>query len=169
MGLRPSYRDGTVKEQEGQGRETAWEETTCTEVIYCRGHRNVTARHPTTLEITTEDRLTPRGDCIIAIGAGRGLPGLSAHFHSLLARDDAELVTLLSCGGLEVFIRSSGSGAMTLDHPSDLVWRKSSYVCGRTVGIRSDTAACNLPREMIDRLKEGKDLAVVMTVTVPTA
>jgi hypothetical protein len=158
-----------VKGQEAPGRETAREGTTCTEVIYCRGHRNVTARHPTTLEITTEDRLTPQGDCIIGIGAGRGLPGLSAHFRSLLAGDDAELVTLLLCGGLEVTIHSYGSGAMTLDHPSDLVWRKSSYVCGRTVGIRSDIASSDLPREMIDLLKEGKDLAVVMTVTVPTA
>lgn len=157
-----------MKGQEAQGRETAREGTTCTEVIYCRGHRNVTARHPTTLEITTEDRLTPQGDCIIGIGAGRGLPGLSAHFRSLLAGDDAELVTLLLCGGLEVTIHSYGSGAMTLDHPSDLVWRKSSYVCGRTVGIRSDIASSDLPREMIDLLKEGKDLAVVMTVTVPT-
>lgn len=156
-----------MKGQEGQWQETAGEETTCTEVIYCRGHRNVTARHPTTFEITAEDWLTPEGDCIIGIGAGIGLTGLSAHFRSLLARDDAELVTLLSCGGLEISIRSSGSGAMTLDHPSDLVWRKSTYVCGRTVGIRSDTAACDLPREMIDRLKEGRDLAVVMTVTVP--
>lgn len=158
-----------MKGQEAQGRETAREGTTCTEVIYCRGHRNVTARHPTTLEITTEDRLTPQGDCIIGIGAGRGLSGLSAHFRSLLAGDDAELVTLLLCGGLEVTIHSYGSGAMTLDHPSDLVWRKSSYVCGRTVGIRSDIASSDLPREMIDLLKEGKDLAVVMTVTVPTA
>jgi hypothetical protein len=158
-----------VKGQEARGRETAREGTTCTEVIYCRGHRNVTARHPTTLEITTEDRLTPQGDCIIGIGAGRGLSGLSAHFRSLLAGDDAELVTLLLCGGLEVTIHSYGSGAMTLDHPSDLVWRKSSYVCGRTVGIRSDIASSDLPREMIDLLKEGKDLAVVMTVTVPTA
>lgn len=158
-----------MKGQEARGRETAREGTTCTEVIYCRGHRNVTARHPTTLEITTEDRLTPQGDCIIGIGAGRGLPGLSAHFRSLLAGDDAELVTLLLCGGLEVTIHSYGSGAMTLDHPSDLVWRKSSYVCGRTVGIRSDIASSDLPREMIDLLKEGKDLAVVMTVTVPTA
>ncbi|NTV00850.1 MAG: DUF371 domain-containing protein [Methanoregulaceae archaeon] len=141
---------------------------TCTEVIYCRGHRNVTALHRTTFEITAEDRLTPGGDCIIGIGAGKGLPGLSPHFRSLLARDDAELVTLLSCGGIEVCIRSSGSRAMTLDHSSDLVWRKSSFVCGRTVGIRSDTAACDLPREMIDRLKEGRDLAVVMTVTVPS-
>jgi hypothetical protein len=157
-----------VKGQEARGRETAREGTTCTEVIYCRGHRNVTARHPTTLEITTEDRLTPQGDCIIGIGAGRGLSGLSAHFRSLLAGDDAELVTLLLCGGLEVTIHSYGSGAMTLDHPSDLVWRKSSYVCGRTVGIRSDIASSDLPREMIDLLKEGKDLAVVMTVTVPT-
>lgn len=157
-----------MKGQEGAGTETAGEKTTCTEVIHCRGHRNVTAKHPTTLEITTEDYLTPQGDCIIGIKAGRGLPGLSGNFRSLLARDDAKLVTLLSCGGLEAMIRSSGSGAMTLDHPSDIVWRKSRYVCGRTVGILSDTAACNLPREMIDLLKEGYDLSVQMTVTVPT-
>ncbi len=157
-----------MKGEGAQGQEEATGKKTCTEVIHCQGHRNVTALHQTTLEITTEDHLTSRGDCIIGIKAGRGLPGLSANFRSLLARDDAELVTVLSCGGLEAMIRSSGSREMTLHHPSDLVWRKSSFVCSRTVGIRSDTAACNLPGEMIALLREGCDLTVQMTVTVPT-
>jgi len=157
-----------VKGQEREDRETTRGKTTFTEVIYCRGHQNVTALHPTTLEITTEDRLTSRGDCIVGIAAGTGLLDLSPGFRALLARDDARLVTLLSCGGMEVRVQSCGSSSMTLDHPSDLVWRKSSYVCGRTVGIRSDTAACDLPRKMVDRLREGRDLAVVMTVTGAT-
>jgi hypothetical protein len=129
----------------------------------------VTARHPTTFEITTDDQLSLQGDCIIGIAAGRDLWGLSPGFRALLSRDDAELATLLSCDGLEVMVRSLGSSSMTLDHPTDLVWRKSGYVCGRTVGIRSDTAARDLPWEMIGRLREGKDLVVTMTVTTRTA
>ena len=55
---------------------------------------------------------------------------------------------------------------MTLDHPTDLVWRKSDYVCGRTVGIRSDATARDLPRELIVLLQEGAELVVEMTVRV---
>jgi hypothetical protein len=125
----------------------------------------VTALHPTTFEITTEDQLSIRGDCIIGMAAGRGPHELSTDFRELLSRDGAHLVTLLRCEGHEVRVRSQGSNAMTLDHPSDLVWRTSSFVCGRTVGIRSDTAARDLPRELITLLRQGKDLIVEMTVS----
>jgi hypothetical protein len=136
-----------------------------TVVFRCRGHRNVTALHPTTFEITTEDQLSVRGDCIIGIAAERGLPGISAEFRRILSRDNAHLVTRLKCEDQEVLVQSQGSGAMALDHPSDFVWRKGSFVCSRTVGIRSDTAARDLPRELISLLRQGKDLTVEMTVS----
>ena len=41
------------------------------EVIHARGHENVTAEHASTFEVTTDDYLTPAGDCILAIGADR--------------------------------------------------------------------------------------------------
>jgi hypothetical protein len=143
------------------GRPRLMEET---EIIHCLGHRNVTALHPTTFEITREEHLTLEGDCIIGIRADRSASGLSPGFRNLLSREGTSLVTCLRCEDLAVLVQSSGNHAMTLDHPSDLVWRKSSFVCGRTVGIGSDLAARDLPRELVALLRQGKELTVEMTV-----
>lgn len=51
------------------------------------GHVNVRARHRTTIEITRDDYLTPRGgDCIIGIKADKGLSGISPNLRRLLRR-----------------------------------------------------------------------------------
>ena len=48
-----------------------------TEVIYARGHENIKATHKTTMEITKDPYLTPRGDCIIAVKANKAALDLS--------------------------------------------------------------------------------------------
>jgi hypothetical protein len=135
------------------------------ETIRCRGHPDVISRHSTTFEITKETHLTCKGDCIIAIGADKGASDLSQEFRAALARDDAILVTKLTCGVISVVVTSQGSAGLVLDHPTDMVWRKSRYACGRTVGIGSDQTARTLPRELISCLKKGGELIVEMTVT----
>ncbi len=138
-----------------------------TEIIRCRGHPLVSATHPTTFEITTEHKLTGSGHCIIGVGSDKGAAGLSAEFKRVLCRDDATLQTTLSCGRITVVVRSAGSTAMPLDHPTDLVWRKSSFVCGRTIGIHSDTVAISLPEELVHHLQAGEEMIVTMRATRP--
>ena len=137
------------------------------EIIRCRGHPLVLGTHPTTFEVTCEDHLTENGNCIIGIAADKGCGGLSLEFKTLLARDDAGLLTRLECGGVVAEIRSRGSARMTLDHPADLVWRRSTFVCGRTIGILSDTVAKTLPDDLIHNLVLGKEMLVTLTVTCP--
>jgi hypothetical protein len=43
---------------------------------------------------------------------------------------------------------------MTFDHGSDIVIRKSDFVCSRTLLVRSDKAACDIEREMVELLKD---------------
>jgi hypothetical protein len=138
-----------------------------TEIVRCCGHPLVSASHPTTYEVTTEPGLTRNGHCILAVGADKGAAGLSAGFRHVLCHDAAVLTTILSCQGISVEVRSRGNAAMTLTHPSDLVWRKSQFVCGRTVGICSDRVAATLPRDLVRYLREGKDLVVTMTARRP--
>lgn len=135
-------------------------------VIRCSGHPLVRALHRTTLEITRDQDLSPQGDCIIAVGADLGARDLPGAFRDLLCRDDAHLHALLTCGTMQVEVRGRGSSAMTLDHPTDLVWRRSRYVCGRTVAIESDTTARTLPREFVTVLQQSHPVEVVLTVTV---
>jgi len=137
------------------------------ETIRCRGHPLVLGTHPTTFEVTREEHLTENGNCIVGVGADKGCVGLSKEFKECLAHDDAVLVTRLLAGGVEAVIRSRGADGLLLDHPTDMVWRRSTFTCGRTIGICSDQVAATLPRALIDALKSGAEMTVTLTVTRP--
>ncbi len=137
------------------------------ELVHCMGHPNISALHPTTFEITRDMKLTPAGDCVIGVNADRGAIDLSSSFRSLLAREGSTIVTRLCCGDLCVEVRAEGSPELTLDHPRDLVWRKSNFTCGRTIGIHADYTASTLPRELIERLSAGEEMQVELIVECP--
>jgi hypothetical protein len=137
------------------------------EIVQCRGHPLILGTHPTTFEVTCEDHLTKNGNCIIGIAADKGCAGLSPAFKAVLAHDDAILVTCLACDGTMTEIQSRGSSQLLLNHPTDIVWRKSPFVCGRTIGIRSDRAALTLPRELIEALAREEEMIVTLTATRP--
>jgi hypothetical protein len=136
------------------------------ERITCRGHPLVRATHPTTFEVTAEDHLTRQGDCIIGVQADRGAGGLSPEFKRVLADDRAVLLTRLTAGGFSAEVHGRGSSRMTFEHPADLVWRRSSFVCGRTVAIHCDHTAATLPRDLVRALREGSELEVEMVAVV---
>jgi hypothetical protein len=138
--------------------------TVICETIQARGHPLVSATHRTTFEITKEQHLTTAGDCIIAISADKGLPELSNEFKDALAHDNAVLYTSLCCEEYEVVIKSAGSMKMPLTHPTDLVWRRSTFVCERTIGIQADTTAALLPRDLISALKNEARIAIYLEV-----
>lgn len=137
------------------------------EELYCSGHPHITARHKTTFEITCHTDLTLQGDCIIGVSADKGAYDLSDAFCNLLRDNSAVLTTRLSAGGIICEIRSRGSDQITLDHPTDLVWRRSNYVCGRTIGIQSDYVARTIPRDLIRALQSGLDMHVLLIAHKP--
>jgi hypothetical protein len=137
------------------------------ETIVCKGDPFVLGSHPTTFEVTRENHLTKNGNCIIGIAADKGCKGLSAEFKRVLCHDDTVLVTRLSCEGVTVEVKSRGSSGLTLHHLTDLVWRRSTFICGRTIGIRSDYVAATLPEALVANLVAGKDMIVMMTATRP--
>lgn len=134
------------------------------ETIHCRGHVNVLGNHKSTFEITKEPELSPKGDCIIGVAADKGAADLSPEFKAALQKDGAELETKLICGGLEYTVISKGGAGLALTHPEDLVWRKSDFTCPRTIGTGADAAARDLPRELMEHLKKGEELTVILTV-----
>jgi len=136
------------------------------ESVVCRGHPNVSGSHRTTFEVTREAHLSPSGHCIIGVCADKGAADLSEEFRHALADRHTVLYTTLTAEECSVCVRSCGHASMTLDHPADLVWRKSGFVCGRTVGIFSDRAAATLPRDLIAVLQEGAELAVEMVAVI---
>ena len=61
-------------------------------------------------------------------------------------------------------IKGYGHPELTLDHPTDIVCRKSEFKCSRTLMIKADKAAIDLKKELIEDLKKGKDLKIEITV-----
>jgi len=133
------------------------------EVVRARGHPNVRATHPITLEITRETHLTPRGDCIIAVGADKGARDLSEAFKRAARREGARIIITIEVPskGLRATVEARGHPALSFEHPTDIVVRKSDYVCGRTVAIKADKAARDLPRELIEALRDPRAQVLV--------
>ena len=137
------------------------------EIIGCQGHPLVLGTHPTTFEVTRAGHLTKKGNCIIGISADKSCDRLSAEFKRVLTHDDAVLITRLSCDGKTAEVKSHGSSQFTLDHPTDMVWRRSSFVCGRTIGIMSDPVAATLPDGLLANLVAGKEMIIILTAMRP--
>jgi len=124
-------------------------------VIFARGHENIQATHRTTLEITKELALTKRGDCIIAVGATKGAADLPLGFKEAARSEGAQMTITIEAGELREVVRARGSPRLLFTHPTDLVVRKSNYVCGRTLAIRADKAASDLSRKLIKKIRNS--------------
>jgi len=135
------------------------------ETIHAQGHRNVTARHKTTLEFTKDEHLTPRGDCIIAIKSDRGLQEFSEEFKSAMRDDNAELEITIDCGGLIERVKARGDSNLILTHPMDMVIRKGDFICDRTIGVKANKVAIDLDRNLIERLKQGNEIIIQFKIT----
>jgi len=130
--------------------------------IFAHGHENITAKHKTTLEITKDREITPRGDCIIGVNADKSLLDLPEELKLLLKKGlTFEIEISLPDYGLRDFLVGKGNEGLTLNHPTDIVIRKSNYVCPRTLLISSTKAARDLNKEIVEMLKDRKTEVVV--------
>ena len=126
-------------------------------VIKAKGHKNISATHKTTLEITKVNYLTPTGHCIIGIGADKSMIDFSEDFKEKL-RNAKKIIVEIEVEGLKEVIIGEGHEDLILNHPTDIVIRKSNYICPRTLMINANKSAKDINREIVKKLKEGKEL-----------
>ena len=131
------------------------------------GHENIRATNRTTFEFTKENHLTPRGDCIITVNTSKGARDLSPEFKSLAQSSSVEIKMRIRVGALEFLVVGAGDPGLEFTHSKDLVGRKSNYLCGRTLMIGSDKAACDFPREFVNALRNPEQRAEI-TLTAET-
>jgi hypothetical protein len=123
----------------------------------------------TTFEITKDTHVTKRGDCIIAVDADRAGADLSPEFKNALQSDSARLTITIEADTEKEIVNASGHPQLTLTHPTDLVVRKSNYVCNRTVAIHADKAAKDFSKTLVKRLQNPKQIVIItLTVATPT-
>ncbi len=104
--------------------------------------------------ITKDLYVSKSGDCIVAVAADKAVADLSIKFKEALIKPDAKLSITIEVSGVKEEIHASGSPKLCLCHATDMVIRKSSYACTRTLAISADKSSLDLSRALIEKLKD---------------
>ena len=128
--------------------------------IKAKGHENVLSLHKSTFEITKDKDLSLSGDCIIGLDIDKSMEDFPEEFKEKLANDDTKVIVELRTPNASDTIEGYGHHDLTLSHPTDIVCRKSTFVCSRTLMIKSNKAAIDLNRDLIKDLANGESMDV---------
>ena len=128
--------------------------------IMAKGHENVLSLHKSTFEITKDKDLSLAGDCIIGLDIDKSMEDFPDEFKEKLANDDTKVIVELKTPNASDTIEGYGHHDLTLSHPTDIVCRKSTFVCSRTLMIKSNKAAIDLNRDLIKELANGESMEV---------
>ena len=126
-----------------------------TDEIKFKGHPNVLATHPRTIEITKDNYLTKEGDCIVGINANKACNDINPKLRSLITQDNIPIKFEIIVGNLSFEIIGRGNSKLTLSNAHDLVIRTSNYISTRTVSINCNKAAIHIPRDIIMLLQDS--------------
>ncbi|MFB6223824.1 MAG: DUF371 domain-containing protein [Haloarcula sp.] len=137
---------------------------TLEEVIHARGHENVTGEHASTLEVTSDDFLTPAGDCILGIEADRVPAEFDDDFVTACQDADATITATIEAGDHSVTVTGAGHPDLTFEGNRSHVLRTSDYVDDRTVMVNADAAAGDVDRGLIETLADGSDATLTLSV-----
>jgi hypothetical protein len=132
--------------------------------LHARGHEHVTAAHGSTFELTSDDWLTPAGDCILAVEADAVPTGFPEPFVAACRSASATVTVELRAGGHTETVTARGHPELTFDSDRSAVVRTSEHVDDRTVAVGADAAAADLDRELVAALAAGADLEAVLRV-----
>jgi hypothetical protein len=155
------------------GESTADEDAagdTLVEVVRAVGHEHVSADHASTFELTTDDWLTPAGDCIVGVEADRTPRDFAPAFREACRDSNATIeATLVVEAGEREFsetITGRGDPDLTLLDDRSMVGRTSDYTDDeRTILVDGDGAAADLDRDLVAALANGADLTLRLRVT----
>jgi len=119
------------------------------------GHPNVQSLHGKTVEITRDEHLSLRGDCIIGVRASKGCASLDEKIQRRLKQSDSVVKMEIMVGSESFAITGFGDDRLTLKNTHEIVIRKTRFVCPRTMSVRCDKASSDLPRRIVRLLQDS--------------
>jgi len=128
---------------------------TIIEKIYAWGHTNILCTHRTTIEITKGKNLTKKGDCVLAVNASKACFDLTPDLKNLIKKGKMFKVKL-KVDEVQDFFYGFGNNKLKMLDKTDMVFRKSVFICDRTVLINCSKSSKELSRKLIDKLKHPK-------------
>ncbi|MDG5778008.1 DUF371 domain-containing protein [Haloarculaceae archaeon H-GB2-1] len=134
------------------------------EVVHAHGHEHVSAEHASTLEFTSDDYLTPAGDCILGIEADRVPADFDEDFVAACRDHGATIVATIAVGERSQTIEGRGHPDLSFENERSHVIRTSDYVDDRTVMVGADAAAGDVDRSLVDALAAGAEATLTLRV-----
>jgi hypothetical protein len=90
-----------------------------------------------------------------------GLSELPQELKEVLRTDGAKIVLTLEAGGVRDTVHGYGHHGLALANGLEMVVRRSGFICGRTLMVGADKAACNLKKELVSALKKPDTIATI--------
>ncbi|MCK4379713.1 MAG: DUF371 domain-containing protein [Candidatus Lokiarchaeota archaeon] len=134
------------------------------EKVSAYGHENILCTHSTTIEITKEKSVTKKGNCIIGINASKACFDLNRNLKKKI-KDGNKIKITLKLENLQDSFFGFGNKELRLLDKNDMVFRKSNFICDRTVLINCTKSSNEINREIIEKLKmPGKELSIIFEI-----
>jgi hypothetical protein len=130
------------------------------EEFVVKGHENVRSTHKSTIEFTSDPHLTMRGTCILGLESPIGCLQLKETSKQELRGENKFLVKIQIATRVDEFI-GYGHPNLTLTHPHDIVFRKSTYICDRTILLACNKAANDIDRDIVKSLQNPLNKATI--------
>ncbi|MAG72173.1 MAG: hypothetical protein CL471_18065 [Acidobacteria bacterium] len=135
----------------------------------CYGHKNITAKHKTTLEFTKDENVSLKGECIVGVRADFKLSSLKkfienkSNYKKKQLKNKAINKKTIGKIPIKIIIRIKNieekiNGFLNADFNDsrEIVIRKSDFISERTLIIKADKGACDLNRNYVEFLKQEK-------------
>jgi hypothetical protein len=129
------------------------------------GHPNVRALHAKTIEITKDEHLTLRGDCIIGVRANKACADLDEALKHRLKSNSVVVRIEIMVANESFLITGIGDHRLSMLNPNDIVIRRTNFACPRTVSFLCNKASSEVPRNMVERLQD-RDTKGLFRITV---
>jgi hypothetical protein len=137
------------------------------ETVIAKGHENITSKHRTTIEVTKEEEISRRADCIVGVGADKGVVDLSEGFKEKARNEESVIRVVLKVGDIREEVIGRGHPDLSFSHETDIVIRRSGYICPRTIMIKADKSSRELDRRLINLLKDRNQRLIMEIEVVP--
>ena len=123
--------------------------------IEIMGHPFIQCIHNTTIELTKDNYLTKKGTCILGIKASKACFDLNPLLKKKIRKEE-KIDVIIKVDEIFDSFYGYGNKKLTLLSKKDIVFRKSDFICDRTILINCTKSSNELNRNIIKKLVNPK-------------
>ena len=124
--------------------------------INAKGHPLIQCTHTTTIELTKDTYLTKNGTCILGIEASKACYDLNQLLKKKIIAGE-KITVIIKAGDVIDSFYGFGDKNLTFLSKKDLVFRKSDFICDRTILIKCSKSSSELDRNLLKNLTNSKE------------